>query len=175
MEIPVEVRLAGREAVDTYQKALPHGERFAIMVALQSPPGTKGTDRAFMEGRLNGQQLDDMPTESAKWMVKEARAAGINISGKYYCGGLADKRAWKDPEAWISSNDDILRVAKKRRMSVAGSVNYDPGPAPPQRKLINEKIVKREVAKELRSNPGAKAGEVRERILEKHTYRVKGR
>jgi hypothetical protein len=108
-------------------------------------------------------------------MVKEARAAGINISGKYYCGGLADKRRWQDPEAWVSSNDDVLRVAKKRRMSVAGTVNYDPGPAAPKRKLINEKIVAEEVRKELRKNPGAKAGEVRERFIDKHAYKAKGR
>jgi len=128
-----------------------------------------------MQGRMNNQQLDDMPAESAKWMVKEAKAAGINISGKYYCGGLADKRRWQDPEAWVSSNDDIMRVAHKRRLAVSGTVNYDPGPASPKRKLINEKIVAREVAKELKRNPGAKAGEIRERILEKHTYKPKGR
>jgi hypothetical protein len=175
MDIPVEVQRAGREAIETYKRALPYGERWATMCALQVAPGTKGSDRAFMEGRMNNQQLDDMPVQSAQWMVKEAKEAGINISGKYYCGGLADKRGWKDPEAWVSSNDDIMRVAQSRRMAVAGTVNYDPGPAAPQRKLINEKIVKREVAKELRKNPGAKAADVRERILEKHTYRAKGR
>lgn len=175
MNIPVAVQNAGREAVETYKKALPYGERWAEMCALQVAPGTKGSDRAFMEGRMNNQQLDDMPVQSARWMVKEAKEAGINISGKYYCGGIADKRAWKDPEAWVSSNDDIMRVAKNRRLAVAGTVNYDPGVAPPKRTLINEKIVKREVARELRKNPGAKAGEVRERILEKHTYRPKGR
>lgn len=175
MQIPRQISERGREAIDVYKKALPHGERFAEMVALQIAPGTKGSDRAFMQGRMNNQQLDDMPVESAKWMVKEAKAAGINISGKYYCGGLADKRRWQDPEAWVSCNDDIMRVAHKRRLAVAGTVNYDPGPAAPQRKLINDKIVAREVAKELKRNPRAKAGEVRERILEKHTYKPKGR
>lgn len=175
MDIPRHIRDAGHEAVETYQKALPHGVRWAEMCALQIAPGTKGSDRAFMEGRCNNQQLDDMPKLSAQWMVKEARAAGINISGKYYCGGLADKRGWKDPEAWVSSSDDVLRVAQKRRLVVNGALNYDPGPAPPQRKVMNETILRREVAKEMKRNPGAKAGAIRERILEKHAYRPKGK
>jgi hypothetical protein len=145
------------------------------MVALQCPPGTKGTDRAYMEGRMNNQQLNDMPERQAKYVAAEARKAGINISGKYYCGGVADGRGWRDPEAWVSSNDDVLRVAKKRRMSVSGSVNYDPGPAPPQRKLISESIVRDEVRREKRRNPSAKTEEIRERVIEKHAYRVKNR
>ena len=175
MDIPFEVRQLGREAEDTYTKALPYGKRWALMVALQCPPGTKGTDRAYMEGRMNNQQLNDMPERQAKYVAAEARKAGINISGKYYCGGVADGRGWRDPEAWVSSNDDVLRVAKKRRMSVAGSVNYDPGPAPPQRKLISESIVRDEVRREKRRNPSAKTEDIRERVIEKHAYRVKNR
>lgn len=175
--IPQSVQDAGYFAMETYAKAIKAGssERFAEMVALGAPPALKGTDRGFMQGRMNNQQLDEMPAQSAKWMAKEAKEAGINISGKYYCGGIADKRAWKDPEAWVSSRDDIMHVAQKRRLAVSGSVNYDPGVDAPKRKLINEKIVAREVAKEMRKNPGAKAGEVRERIIEKHAYRAKGR
>lgn len=175
MDIPSHIRNAGREAVETYKRALPHGERWAEMCALQIAPGTKGSDRAFMEGRCNNQQLDEMPKLSAQWMVREAKAAGINISGKYYCGGLADKRGWKDPEAWVSSSDDVLRVAQKRRLHVQGALNYDPGPAAPKRKVMSDTILSREVAKELKRNPRAKAGEVRERVIEKHAYRPKGR
>lgn len=175
MDIPAEIQNAGREAVETYKRALPYGERWAAMCALQVAPGTLGSDRAFMEGRMNNQQLDDMPPRQAKWLAKEAREAGINISGKYYCGGLADKRGWRDPAAWVGSNDDVLRVARARNLAVTGAVNYDPGPAPPKRKLISESILKEEVAREKRKNPRAKVGEVRERIIEKHAYRVKNR
>jgi len=175
MEIPSRISDRGREVVEVYKRALPHGEKWAEMCALQIAPGTRGSDRAFMEGRMNNQQLDEMPAQSAKWMAKEAREAGINISGKYYCGGLADTRRWRDPEAWVSSKDDIMRVARKRRLAVSGTVNYDPGPAEPKRKLINENIVAEEVRKELRKNPRAKPGEVRERVIDKHAYKVKGR
>ena len=175
MDIPLEVLERGREAIDLYNRALPHGDRFAAMVALQAPPGTKGTDRAFMQGRLNGQQLNDMPARQAKYIAEEARRSGINIAGKYYCGGVADKRGWRDPQAWVGSNDDVLRVAKSRRMIVEGSVNYDPGPSPPQRKLISESIVQDEIKKAKRKDPSAKVGELREKVIEKHAYKVKNR
>ncbi len=145
------------------------------MCALQQPPGTQGTDRAFMEGRMNNQQLDAMPTRQAKFISDEARQAGISISGKYYCGGIADKRGWRDPEAWVSSNDDVLKVAKKRRMLVTGSVNYDPGPCPPKRKLISESIVNDLVRREKKKNPGAKTADLRDKVIEKHAYRAKNR
>lgn len=175
MTIPEEVLAAGREAVETYKRALPHGERWALMCALQEPPGARGTDRAFMEGRYNNQQLDGLPERQAQWLTREARQAGIDISGKYYCGGIADHRGWKDPEAWVSGVDDVKRVAQKRRLAVTGAVEYDPGPAPPKRKLLADDIVREAVQKELRRNPKAKAGAVREKILAKHAYRAKNR
>jgi hypothetical protein len=172
MDIPVEVRMAGREAVETYEKALPYGEKWAAMVALQTPPGTKGSDRAFMEGRMNNQQLDNMPRFQADYMSREARQAGINISGKYYVGGLADQRGWKDPEAWVSSNDDIVRVARKRGKCVSGSVNYDSGEGPPPKRVaLSERIIKEEIAYEKKLNPSVKdTPELRAKIIEKHAH-----
>lgn len=175
MEYPPEVLAAGPNALNMYEKALPYGERWATMVALQQPPGTSGTDRAFLEGRQNNEQLNDMPRRQAAYVATEARQAGISISGKYYCAGIADKRGWRDPEAWVTSNDDVLRVAQKRRLHVTGNVNYDPGEAPPKRVLLSESIIKDELKKEKRKNPKAKDGELREKIIEKHAYRVKNR
>lgn len=175
MTIPQSVIDRGREAVETYQNALPYGERWAEMVALQCPPGTKGTERAFLEGRQNNQQFDTLPKRQASYMLREAKAAGINPSGKYYCAGIADGRGWRDPAAWVSSNDDVLKVAKQRRLAVTGSVNYDPGPAPPQRKLLSESIIRDEVRREKRKNPRASVQDLRAQVIEKHAYRAKGR
>jgi hypothetical protein len=175
MNIPESVLSRGREAIETYERALPYGERFAEMCALQCPPGTKGTERAFLEGRQNNEQFDSLPRRQAKYMIREAKQAGINPSGKYYVAGIADHRGWRDPAAWVSSNDDVLKVAQKRRLAVSGSVNYDPGPAPVKPKLLSENIIKDEMRKELRKNPKANKGELREKIIDKHAYKVKGR
>lgn len=176
-ELPPEIASASQAVRSHYEKMIRdgQGERFAVMCALQIAPGTKGTDRAFMEGRMNNQQLDDMPQYQARYMIRDAKAAGINISGKHYVAGLADKRGWRDPEAWVSSNDDILRVAQKRQLSVSGTVNYDPPVQPPKRVKLSEKIIKREVARLRKAHPTAKAGELRERVIEKHSYQAKNR
>jgi hypothetical protein len=173
--IPRHIKDLGLEAVDTYHKALPYGERWAEMCAYRIAPGSLGTDRAFMEGRYNNQQLDSMPSRQAKYVAQEARDAGVDISGKYYVGGLADKRAWRDPEAWVSGVDDIKRVAQKRRLQVQGIYEYDPGPAEPKRTNLNEKIVQEEVRRLKRKNPKSKAGELREKVIEKHALKGKGR
>jgi len=175
MNYPLEVRSAGPEAMRTYERALPHGERWAVMCALQVAPGTLGSDRAFMEGRQGNQQLDTLPKRQAGYMVAEARRAGISISGKHYCAGIADKRGWCDPEAWVSSNDDVRRVAVKRRLHVEGNVKYDPPPVPVKRTVLAESIIQDEIRKARRTNPKAKVGELRERIIEQQAYKVKGR
>lgn len=173
--IPQHIQRLGKEAVETYERALPYGERWAEMCACQVAPGSLGSDRAFMEGRYNNQQLDDMPKRQADYVVREAKAAGVDISGKYYVGGLADKRGWKDPEAWVSGVDDIKRVAQKRRLQVQGIYNYDPGPAQPKRSVLNERIIKEEVRRLKKREPGKKVGELREKVVEKHALKGKGR
>lgn len=172
--IPQHIKKLGLEAVAVYKKALPHGERWADMCAHQIAPGSSGSDRAFMEGRYNNQQLDDMPKRQAEYVSREAREAGVDISGKYYVGGLADKRGWKDPEAWVSGVDDIKRVAQKRRLAVQGIYNYDPGPAEPKRTALNEKIVQQEVRR-LAKRSKKPVGELREKVIEKHSLKGKGR
>lgn len=162
--VPSSVSNAGKEAVTIYLTSLSHGasERFAEMVALQTPPGTRGSDRAFMEGRLNNQQFDEMPVRQANWLIREAQQAGINPTGKVYVGGLADSRAHRDPEAWVSGVDDVTRVAKKRNLHVQGAVTHAGHEVPPRRVALNERIVQ----EELRRRPGA----TREEIVDRHAH-----
>lgn len=170
--IPKHIQAHGPEAVRVYTTAMKNGsgEKFAEMVALQSPPGTRGTDRAFMEGRYAGNWMDGMPPQLANRMVREARAAGINTSGRFYMGGLADKRAHRDPEAWVDSIDDVKRVAKKRNLEVRGIVNYTPPEqAPPKRVALNQEIVKENVKKELANNPGMRKADAVERVKDRMT------
>ncbi len=171
MDVPSHIRAAGSEAVRIYISSMNSGagERFAEMCALQTPPGTKGSDRAFFEGRSNQQQFDDMPARQAKWLLKEAKEAGINPTGKYYLGGLADRRGWRDPKAWVSNVDDVRRVAQERNLHVEGAVTVEGRPVPPKRTVLNERIIK----DEMRRNPGMS----REEIIEKraHPLKKKGR
>ena len=168
--VPPEVKACGPNAVKHFCKVRDMGydEKWAIMVATQTPPGTKGTDRAFQEGRLDGNWLDSLPLRQAKRIVREAKAAGIDISGKQYVSGLADKRGHMDPEAWVSDTADVKRVAKKRNLTVQGIVQHQGYEPPPKQVAINPRLEKRLIAEEMRSRPGMSREAARELVRGKY-------
>jgi hypothetical protein len=123
-----------------------------------------------MEGRLNQQQFDDMPKKMAARMLREAKAAGISTSGKQYCAGLADQRSYCDPEAWVDSTADIIRVARKRNLSVEGIVSHKGSPVAPQRKVLSETIINEEMRRYKKLHPGKKPDELRQMIITRHAH-----
>jgi hypothetical protein len=175
-DVPANIQSAGPVAVAHYRKMIQAGNthRFAEMCALQSPPGTKGTDRAVMERRYDGQWLDKMPKHQALRIVNEARAAGVNISGKYYMSGLADKRGHCDPAAWIESAADIRKVARERNLNVRGIVDHEAVKMEPRKSpALSERLVREMSKKEMRANPKLSKGEARELVLDKYVPRHK--
>lgn len=123
-----------------------------------------------MEGRLDGSWMNKMPEHMARRMVREAQKSGINTSGKFYMGGLADSRAHRDPEAWVDSVDDVRRVAKKRNLEVHGIIDYVPPEQPPKKSVaLSKKIIAENVKKELAANPEMKREEAVERVKDRMT------
>lgn len=170
IDLPFEIATASPEVRTHYIRMVEDGqsERFAAMCALQQPPGTRGTDRAFMEGRMTGNWIDTLPKTVAESMLRDAKEAGITTSGKYYMGGIADKRGHRDPEAWVDSASDVLRVAKKRDLEVHGIVEYvPPQKAPPKEVDINPRILNEHVRKELKANPKLSRGEAVEKVKDR--------
>lgn len=172
--VPPEIVDAGQEAISLYVKLRSNGftERWAEMCALQQPPGVRGTDRALMQHRLNGQWLDEMPKGQADTILRQAKAAGINVEGKFYMSGLADKRAHRDPAAWVDSVADIKKVAAQRNLTVRGIVDCDGIPQPPPKpKRLSKRLTKEMMRFERQRDPSLKAkkdGEVREMVIEKY-------
>jgi hypothetical protein len=174
IELPYDISRASREVQSHYVKMVSAGEsvRFAEMCALSSPPCVHGTDTSIMRGRQDGNWMDALPQKQAEWMLKEAKAAGINTTGKYYMSGIADSRAHCDGEAWISGKDDLLRVAKQRKLHVQGQVNYDPPePSEPPKRTnsMNPKLVRSLAKKEMRAEPGLTLAAASKRVREKHS------
>jgi hypothetical protein len=174
MDLPLEIAQASAEVQAHYKKMIAAGQspRFAEMCALQIAPGIHGTDDSFMQGRKNAEWLDKIPKRQAQWMLREAKKAGIVTEGRYYHGGIADSRAHLDPHAWISGKDDLLRVAKKRRLEVRGQVTYTPpeGVAPPQRAAgLNPRLVRELARKEMAAEPGLTRKAAEQRVRDKHT------
>lgn len=169
-DLPFDIAAASPAVQAHYRKLVAAGQepRFAEMVSLQQPPGVRGTDRALMQGRLNNEQFGDMNSPLAKRMLREARAAGITVSGKFYMGGLADKRAHLDPKAWIDSVGDIKRVAQERDLHVQGIVEYTPPEKPPKKSVdIAPDILRDQVRREIKANPKLSRGEATERVKER--------
>jgi len=109
-----------------YEQLLAQGvsDKLAEMFAFRQPPGTRYTEKAFLQGR----KMD--PEDPVDRQVLEiARRAGISTQGKIYVGGLADQRGPADPAAWVSTASDVIAVAKRRGRKVEGALHYDPGPA----------------------------------------------
>lgn len=169
-DVPAHIRDLGRDASEMYARLRSEGlsHRWCEMVVFQQPPGVKGSDRSFMEGRYNNQQLDKMPKDHAQNIVTLARRAGINVSGKYYCSGLADSRGVQDPEAWVDGSADVLRVAKKRNLSVEGSVTHKGIPEAPKRKPLSERLTRELMREERKRHPAMKKGELREMVVAKY-------
>jgi len=169
--MPPDIANAAPSVQHHYLKMLADGQspRFAEMCALQQPPGTQGTDRAFQQGRLTGNWMDDMPVHMARRISREAKAAGISITGKQYMSGLADKRGHCDPEAWVSDLSDVRRVAKKRNLQVRGIINVDAIDTPPATVDLDPKIAKDLAKKEIAKNPKLSMGDAIAKVKAKHT------
>ncbi len=175
IDLPYEIEASSIEVQNHYRKMIADGqsERFATMCALGVAPGTKACDRAFMEGKLDGNWLDGLPKKQAARIVREAKASGINPSGKFYVSGLADKRGHMDPMAWVDSVDDIKRVAKVRNLSVQGIVNIEASAQDPAKVDLNPRIAKELAAREMAKSPKLSMGEAVGKVREKHAPRWK--
>ena len=175
MKYPIELKDAPVGVRSHYASMIAEGqtEQWALMCALRQPPGTKGSDRAFMEGRNNNEWMSSLPPAQAARMVREARALGINTSGKFYMGGIADRRGHLDPEAWVSSVDDVKRVAVKRDLEVHGAVEYTPPQKEHKKVDIAPDILRDQVRKERKKNPKLSKGEATEKVKERIVPRWK--
>jgi len=170
-DLPHDIAAAGAAVQAHYRKMIADGqtERWSAMCALQQAPATKGMDRTLMEGRYDGSWLDKLPKRQADRMIREARAAGISTSGRFYMSGLADKRGHLDPLAWIDSTDDIKRVARKRNLEVNGIVNVSAEPTPPKRVPLNPKIVEELSRGMMAKDPKLSKRDAVEAVKDKHT------
>lgn len=175
--IPEAVIQRGREAVELYLHILQNGEtvKWATMCALQQPPGTKNTDRAFCEGQRL--KMDNMHPKTRQRLVATAKAAGIQTDGKFYMGGLGGHT---NPAAWVSCAEDVITSCKVQNKGVEGVLNFKPPRViekePPNIPLA-EHLVQEFAAKEMQADPALaekvkknpKArGALREKVIAKY-------
>ena len=175
--------LQNEGALTTYITSRAKGEphRFAEMCALQCPPGTKNTDKAFCEGARR--EMEGMDPKNREHILNIAKKAGIKTQGKFFksmSAGGDGFGGYDDPGSWVTCAEDVLTVAKERNLGVSGVVNHKAVdmPAPVKKIKLGEDIVQRHVAKimateprtaeRVKKNPKVLA-EVRERVIAKHS------
>ena len=173
VKLPPDIASAKAYQIEHYVNMVKDGQdpRFAEMCALSQPPGTGQTDRAFLEGRNNMEWLNKLPKRQADRMVAAAKAAGVNPEGKYYFGGIADKRGIYDPKAWVSDSSDVKKVAEERGMDVDGAIKHKSKnrPVSTQKVALAQDIVDRETKYELSKDPNITKKEAQRRAIKNTT------
>lgn len=145
-----ECRAAGVLAVYRRLRRAGNAPGFAAMLALRSPPGSR-SDREFCRDFAHGKQFDNMGRASREYILREAKRAGINITGKIFKSGLGKP---SDPLAWVADRHDVLKTAQAKNLFVRGRVNYDPPelPPPPPTPLAPD-MLKNRVLRQTAANP----------------------
>lgn len=130
VEIPDEVIERGPEAAAIYLTSIGQGESasWALMCALRSPPGLRGTDSINFAGTKAGNPFPDMPESLRQNYIKQCRKQGISFEGKVYKTGLVRQGYGglrMDPEALVDSTSDVKRLVESRGWGCEGMVNVD--------------------------------------------------
>lgn len=162
-----------------YEKLIDEGNKpgFAAMLALRTPPGTKGTDRSFSEGSHHW--ADKYSKISQDYIFQMAASKGIATQGKVYKSGLGRPN---DPLAWVSNADDVVKACKIKGLSCEGAVNHKEATRDPQRVRMSKRVLDGYVkeytgadpslAEKVKKSKKAKK-DLESKIVEKHSKPIK--
>lgn len=156
-----------------YDECLANGcsETLALMLAMRQAPFGM-TDSVFLEGHCNGSQFERVPG-AGDFYAREARAAGVDVTGKVYMAGLAERPG--DPRAWVSGRGDVQRLCEERGWECNGAVKVKAKPARERKKVdVAADLIDDEVTKTLVDHPEPKSVNVqdlREKIHNKRKPR----
>lgn len=139
----------------------------AEMLAFQQPPGSANSDRAFQEGRGNGEAIGEMtPRLRKKLEVKYRRLTGKSLpGGAQYMSQAA--REPMDPRAVVETVGDVQRLNEQRRIE---ALEFKPSDL--KKKKLGGHVLQKHMARELKrpENIGKSPAEIREKIIDKHGY-----
>lgn len=140
--------------------------RLAEMLASRSAPALD-TPTTFINGITDNMQNEDDPY--TRYVLQRAREAGVNTRGARYSNQLATEMG--DPKAWITSKDDVKRIAERNGQDVSGcGINYKSPdyeiPQPAKEYMVCDEIVNEEFKKlptDVQHQPHAK-DDLREKL-----------
>ena len=100
------------------------------MVESRRAPGQLGGNTGFMRGKTGNEQFTKLPKFMQNHYLNEAKAAGVDITDKFYHSGIA--RFPCDPLAWVGSDSDLKARAEARGVfmeSDTKELNFSPSKA----------------------------------------------
>lgn len=132
-----------------------------VPVAVVSDTSLFSSDRL---GKIDGGRDNSLIGEHYMAM---ARRAGVNPNNKQYISQLADYSG--DPEAWVDSRADMVRVAKKKGLNIDDGIarhRCEPGERP--KGGISQELAEKFARKIMRENPGMKPERALEEAVNRH-------
>lgn len=145
------------------------------MLKARQAPGTKGTDRAFSQGRGGGQDIDSMSPAARKRLLENCAKEGVSPQGKMYIGQLARKGVPCDPLALVSGLDDVHARAK----AMGKYVNQEPPESPPPKSIpMAEDLIREEIGRRVQKNPDLKRvpkSTIRDQVIDECSFKRKER
>ena len=152
---------------------------FAEMAACRQAPGTKNTDRAFMHGRMNGQDIGALPEWTRKRLAfNYKKETGCELpQGAAYISQLASKPG--DPRAVVGDLSDVARRCREtgKGCEELGIKAAEPtGEIDQTKKRLGGRLLKMRLAREMKKpeNKGKDQRAIAEKIIDKHGYAAKG-
>ena len=180
IDVPNEIASLGQRAVDRYLKwcddngGEPVGKfqmDLAIMFARQRACGANETDRAFQEGRNNGESIGSMHPRMQKILARRyKKLTGMSLpSGAQYLSQAAKKPL--DPRAIVESVADVKRINEQRRIEADKTMDAIAKNDTP-RKRLGGHVLQHRVYREMKKpeNFGKSVREVAESVVDKHGY-----
>lgn len=163
-------RLIRKGAMLLEQPTAADRQRMQELLAARRAPGTKNTDRAFLEGTHDSPSLHAQPDWMTRKMLSDAKRAGIDTTGKVHHARLGH---FTDPKAWVSSVADIKRAIRANGMGCEELGIPAPEAREPERVALAEDLVQEEIALRVAADPGCrkKRGELRDQVIEEHSYK----
>lgn len=148
---------------------------FALMAVSRQAAVMGNCDRTFCEAMHHDMTRERSP-KVVRGMQENARRAGINTNGKYYCGFLGQ---YDDPMAWVTSREDAVAACKAKGVSTDGilKVKNRSVEQAPKKRFLADDLVEEQVNRILKTEPETrervKRGkirkkELRERVVAEH-------
>ncbi len=147
------MRFESEAAIDLFKHLLGQGfDPFCASVAATGDvPRATNTDRALMQGRLNGEELSHPIWRMRKNDIEKKHPGLTN--GRTYFPSLARKGVHNDPGAWCGTYGEMIAQAKRTGKGIEGVIKEAEPIAAPKATALSEGTIRTHLRREIMDDP----------------------